>query len=240
MIDSDPVGGAKLDLKRHAKPIEGPRRGGRALSEDEQERVIAHLLTVAPESLVTSNRGPGGRAMQIAKRRNTIDLTLLQAGTGLRISEALQITIDNVESDDDGRMFVRAEITKTGFPRRIPGLDGRIQEHIQARVDDVPGPWLIGAPADPAKQWRKDGNGGAGGPMRDLYVDLARELDVPLMEHARAHLWRTTLSRRLRDAGVDPSNIADVMGHDEVTNKASYTDRTDTSALVAAFRRRYR
>jgi integrase len=238
LINHDPIGGAKLDLKRHAPARTGPRRGGQALDAGEQERVIAYLLDLDPESRVADgNRGRGGRAAKVKKQKNTIDLTLFQAGTGLRISEALQITKDLIELDADGQMYVNitAKIAKTGISRRAPVLDPRIQAHLEVLLQQ-PGCYLIGAPADPNKQWTRTGNGGATGQIAALYVEMATKLSIPLLEHQRSHMWRTTLNKRLEEAGVSQRDRAAILGHDEATNEASYTANSDTAAAVAAYR----
>ena len=72
-----------------------------------------------------------------------------------------------------------------------------------------------------------------------LYMRVAKEVDVPHMDFQRTHLWRTTLNKRLEEAGVQQSDRAAQLGHDEQTNERSYTDRTDTSALVSAYRGRH-
>ncbi len=94
----------------------------------------------------------GGRAATIAKQAATIDLTLFQAGTGLRISEALQIQKDLV-AVVDGQMFINVtkEIAKTGVARQVPVFDARIQARLEVLLSKA-GAYLIGAPADPDKQ----------------------------------------------------------------------------------------
>lgn len=246
LVDRNPLDGARLDFRRHAPAPDPdkPKRGGRGLTADEQEKVIEHLLALDPADGVPERvRGRWSFADRVAKRRATIDLTLLQAGTALRISEALQITCGLVDVDADGVMHVNVtkEIAKTGVARRTPVADSRVADHLRARLDAASGPdeYLIGAPSDPTKRWRPSGNGGAGKPVADLYQQLATELDIPLLEHARSHMWRTTLSSRYEEAGVPREHYAAVLGHDAQTNERSYTDRTDTSALVAAYRGRH-
>jgi integrase len=244
LTDRNPLEGAHLDLRKHAPVSDKPKVGGRGLRAAEQERVITWLLETDPaEGVEPPKRGRWTLADRVAKRRNTIDLTILQAGTGLRISEALQITCGHVYEGDDGvlRINVTKEIAKTGVARQTPVADPRIEAHLRARLDRAESldEFVVGAPADPMKMRRSSGNGGAGGEVAKLYQQLATELDVPLMQHARTHLWRTTLSSRYAEAGVDREDYAAALGHDEQTNEASYTDRTDTSALVKAYRRRH-
>ncbi|MGC5617471.1 tyrosine-type recombinase/integrase [Georgenia sp. Z1491] len=242
LVDKNPLEGARLDLKKNARPVTKPKVGGRALNAAEQERVITWLLFADPaQGVEPPKRGRWTLADRVSKRRGTIDLTILQAGTGLRISEALQITCDLLYVGDDGvlRVNVTKEIAKTGVARQTPVADPRIEAHLLARLNRARSPkeFVVGSPADPMKRWSSSGNGGAGGQVAILYRRLAEELDIPLMEHARTHLWRTTLSSRYAEAGVDREDYSAALGHDEQTNEASYTDRTDTSALVQAYRR---
>lgn len=245
LTDHNPLVGAHLNFARMAPaPDPGkPKRGGRALAADEQERVLAHLLTLDPErDVARSVRGRWSYEVRVAKRRNTIDLTLLQAGTGLRISEALQITRELMEVDDAGVLHVNVtrEIAKTGVARRTPVADRRITEHLLRRLDGLAdGEYVIGAPADSSNRWPTSGSGGATKPVAELYQQMATELLIPLLEHARSHLWRTTLSSRYEEVGILREHYAAVLGHDEQTNERAYTDRTDTSALVAAYRGRH-
>lgn len=245
LVSENPLAQASLDFSRHA-PQQDPaqfKRGGRALTSDEQERVVSHLLALDPAMGVARNtRGRWSYEIRLAKSRNTIDLTLLQAGAELRISEALQITGQMLETDDKGVLHVCVSpgIAKTGIARRVPVADPRITAHLMRRRATLHAhEYLIGAPADAKKRWSTSGSGGATKPVAELYKRLAEELDIPLLEHTRSHVWRTTLSSRYEEAGISREHYAAILGHDEQTNARSYTDRTDTRALVEAYRSRH-
>lgn len=244
LTDRYPLQGAKLDLKRGAKPSARPKTGGQGLKPDEQERVIVWLLGLDPaEGVEKPKRGRWGIEVRIAKRRRTIDLTLLQAGTGLRIGEALQVTRKLLYDGDGGVLHVNVtkDIAKTGIARQVPVYDPRIEAHLRKLLDQGtrPDEYLIGAPSDAMKRWGKTGNGGAAQQVAALYQQMAEELDVPLMEHARTHLWRTTLGSRLAEAGVDREDYAATLGHDEETNEKHYTEGVPTSRLAAAYRAKH-
>lgn len=245
LVDRNPLAEASLDFSRYAPEADPtvPKRGGRALSADEQDRVVAHLLSLDPaEGVAVKARGRWGYEVRMAKRRNAIDLTLLQASSGLRISEALQITSELLEVDDAGVMHVNVtpEIAKTGVARRAPVADPRITEHLLRRLAKMSaGEYFISAPADATKRWPTSGSSGATSPVADLYKQLAADLGISLLEHSRSHVWRTTLSSRYEEAGVPREHYAAILGHDEQTNARSYTDRTDTTALVEAYRSRH-
>jgi integrase len=154
----------------------------------------------------------------VAKRRNAIDLTLFQAGSGLRISEALQITLELLEVDDEGVMHVNVtrEIAKTGVPRRAPVADPRITEHLMRRLCTLSaGEYLIGAPVDSTKRWPTSGSTGATASVSELYKQLATDLAITLLEHPRSHVWRTPFSSQYEEAGVPREHYVAVPGHDE-------------------------
>lgn len=244
MINHNPLDGAALDLKKHAPESTRPDVAGRGLRPAEQERVIAWLLSADPaEGVEAPKRGRWSLADKVAKEERTIALTIFQAGTALRVSEALQLTFEHFNIQDEVlHIYVPKEIAKTGIARNTPVADPRIEEYLLARRDRASSPkaYVIGSPTDPMKMWRTSGSSSAGEMVRKLYPRLAVELDVPLMEDARTHLWRTTLSSRYSEAGVDRKDYAAMLGHDEKTNEASYTDRTDTGASVLAYRKAHK
>lgn len=70
--------------------------GGQALAPDEREKVISHLLSIGPNDVEPSKRGrytvKDGRNL----RRSVVEITLLQAVTGLCISEACLLARGNM------------------------------------------------------------------------------------------------------------------------------------------------
>ncbi|MFV0550449.1 MAG: hypothetical protein ACK5L6_00805, partial [Anaerorhabdus sp.] len=130
LIQGNPIRGEKIDLKANARPHEG-RKGGIAIAEADYHRIVDHLIALDPtEGVEKPKRGRWTLADRIAKRRNVIDLTLLQAGTGLRISEARQAWRGLFIDDADGlRVNVVKEIAKGGIPRTAYVLDERIAGH---------------------------------------------------------------------------------------------------------------
>jgi hypothetical protein len=129
LITADPIKGERLEFG----PKPAQQRGGKALSRAEYERVVDYLLNLDPAKNVQApRRGRWTLADRIAKRRNAIDLTLLQAATGLRISEASSISwSEHVELTDDGKL--RIEVS--------PGMskltgDATFQFSIQASLNE--------------------------------------------------------------------------------------------------------
>lgn len=244
LLTNNPIAGMNLNLRKHAPPPTGSKRGGVALSEAEQERVLAYLLELDPgEGIPQKQRGRWSYETRRAKQLCAIDLTLLQIGTGLRLKEALALQWSDVFYDEDGvmRVSVSSDVAKTRIARQPAVLDGRVQKRLDERRRHVQRDeqFVIGAPSDPLKRWGKTGNGGASQMLADLYMKVAKEADAPHMDFQRTHLWRTTLNKRLEEAGVSQDDRAAQFGHDVVTNEVFYTDNTDIRALATAYRLRH-
>ncbi|MGC4939399.1 hypothetical protein [Kribbella sp. DT2] len=244
LLTHDPIEGMSLNLRIHAPQLTGPKRGGVALSEAEQERVLVYLLELDPgEGIPQKQRGRWSYETRRAKQQCAIDLTLLQIGTGLRLKEALALRWTDVFYDEDGvmRVNVSKDVAKTGIARQPAVLDSRVQTRLEerrarARRDDE---FVVGAPSDPLKQWGKTGNGGASQILAELYMKVAKKARAVHMDFQRTHLWRTTLNMRLKEAGVSQADRAAQFGHDVETNETSYTDKTDIRAVTAAYRERH-
>jgi len=237
LIAGNPLSGMSIDLKSNAKPNVSAR-GGQALTRNQYYAVLDYLFAVDPtEGQSKPRRGRWSLDDTVAKRRNVIDLTLLQAATGLRVSEANAITWARhmeIDESDDIHVTVTADISKTHRPRRVPVLDARVAERLLTREDSVQDreAYVIGSPADSAALWDRRN---CGGEVAKLYVEIADALDIPLLLTARTHVWRSTLNSML--LGKVPEVVrAAYFGHDAAVNRASYTDLTDTSEMLSAAR----
>lgn len=113
-IPGNPLGGMAIDLRSSKPQPVGPRGGG-ALNRADWAHVIDHLLALDPAAEITMRQGRWSREDRIAKRRTAVDVTLIQAATGLRQAEALALTWGDVETGDDGQVIVtvRPEVSKT-------------------------------------------------------------------------------------------------------------------------------
>jgi integrase len=238
VINGNPLSGMSIDLKSNAKP-NTVERGGQALTRDQYNAVLEYLIELDPaDGQNQPRRGRWSLEDKIAKRRNVIDLTLLQAATGLRVSEAnALIWKRHVETDDNGviHVTVTKDISKTHRERRVPVLDDRVAQRLLTRQNDVlsQATHVIGSPADSTIEWDRRN---CGGEVADLYVELAEALDIQLLRTARTHVWRATLNSMLLEEVPEVIRAA-FFGHDAAVNRASYTDLTDTSTMVAAARR---
>lgn len=231
VIQGHPLAGVQIDLAG-GRP-RGRQRGGQALRRDEYRRVLEHLLTLDPaEGVEAPVRGRWTMANRVAKRERIVDLTLLQATTGLRISEALLITWDLV-CDDGQTMYIHIteEISKTHIARTVPVLDPRVADRLRrSRASSGGRGHVLAAPGGGAKHWDQNN---AGRLIRELYPQLAEACDAPLLETARSHVWRATLNSLLLES-VPEAVRAAYFGHDAAVNRTSYTDTTDTSGMLKA------
>lgn len=234
LLDHHPLRGMSIDLGE----VKTRRRadGGQAVTRAEYDRILDYLLAQRPGETDGLTL-----ARSIAKRRTAIDLTLLQMTTGLRISEARQITWSrHVHVDTDGtvRITVTEDISKTKRARTIPILDdaaGRVTAHLLARRDEIGGKYVIGAPVNPDTVWDRKNASDA---VESLYLELAEKCDVPLLGPggARSHVWRATLNSMLLD--LPEAARSAYFGHDSSVNRKAYTDLTDLTPLVEAAKTR--
>ncbi|SLN00522.1 hypothetical protein FM103_08250 [Corynebacterium xerosis] len=237
LITGNPLSGMRIDLSSAPKTT-GGKKGGVALSRQEYALVLDYLLALDPaDGVKAPKQGRWKLEDKIAKRRNAIDLTLLQAATGLRVSEANQVIFDDIEVDDGGAMHVSVseEVAKTGKSRRVPVLDDRVVDRVLTRrnVTSDSSSYVIGAPTDDKKVWERDNSQKA---TTTLYVEMANELGIAAFKTERTHIWRATLNSLLLDAVPEVVRAA-FFGHDAAVNRSSYTDLTDTSVMVTAARR---
>lgn len=233
LIPSSPIAGKRIDLARGRAP--GSARGGRALNAEDWSKVVGHLLTLDPaEGIEAPKQGRWTFADRVAVKRNAIDLTLFQAATGLRVGEAVALTWNDIDVDDQGQVYVTVSdlVSKTHRGRRAPILDRRVAERILARrgseVSDED--YIIGSPALPTRRWAQRQRGKA---IETLYLEMAQELEIKLLLTARSHVWRSTLNTLLLDS-VPEAQRAAFFGHNAATNRGHYTDVTDTSAMISA------
>lgn len=235
LLRANPLAGVRLNLGNSAKPVP-VKRGGQSLTRAEYQAVVDHLLAMDADAIVTAvakdRRRHGAR---VAKLQSSIDLTLLQAATGLRINEALSISWEDVVIDANGLMHVNisTNLSKTHRGRTVPVLDDRVQARLSGRREAQGGVGrVIGSPLAPRQPWDSTNAMKA---VAALYKDLSVDLSIATLATARSHVWRTTLNTLLVDQVPEVVRAAH-FGHSVEVNRGSYTDATDTSSLVAAAR----
>lgn len=227
LVAGDPLRGRRLDL-RSSKPANGPSRGGVALSEKGYLRTVDHLL-----GMDTDTRQGGERWSATWKRARAVDLTLLQASSGLRVSEANAITWDDVRVAKDGLMSIEVspEVSKTKRGRTAQVFDKRVAQRLLDHRDPN-GIYVIGAPMDRNKQWDV---ANCRQTIADLYKLLSEELKIDELATARSHVWRTTLNMILMDKLPDAVRSAQ-FGHTVAVNQTRYTDTHKVAVLESVAR----
>jgi integrase len=237
LITYNAIRGERLDLATGAKVHEGGKHGGVALSRNQYEAVLEYLLAVDPaDGAVRPSRGRWGLDDVIAKRRNAVDLTLLQMATGLRVSEARQAWCGLLVDSSEGMYVdVVAEIAKGGYARRAHVLDDRVVERLRERLSraDSPSELVVGSPYDTDKVWDARNCTKV---LESLYEEMAEGLGIEAFQTERSHVWRATLNTLT--VGVVPEvHRAAQFGHTTDVNRKSYTDTAMSSDMVAAARR---
>ena len=160
-------------------------------------------------------------------------LALLQAGTGLRISEALALTREDATVTKSSlAVTVQAEQSKTHRGRTVPMLDARCEKFWLERINAIgPGDPLIPAPGDEHSHWRTDNAVKA---CAALYRDIGARLEDEIVAGMRSHAWRTVLNNRAIARGASAEIRSAYFGHTEAMNARNYTDLTDVSAMRSA------
>lgn len=215
--------------------------GGQALTCDQREQVIVYLLSTEVAEIFAKNKAARlySREDQRAKQRLVVDATLLQAVTGMRISEVRQLRRERV-SEIDGVLIIEIspEESKTKKGRRIPILDERVEDRLRGRLlddDGDPSSLVFAAPSAPDKEWDASNAQKA---VRQLYIRLSETLNIPLLSEVRSHVWRTTLNNEWMDAGIPEVIRSAYLGHTEDVNRQYYTDLTDIRPIMTMLKKK--
>lgn len=236
LIKGNPLYGMSIDLSSPKQPAVS--RGGQSLSRDQWRKLLDHLLALDPaEGIERPKRGRFSLADRIAVRRNLIDLTLFQATTGLRVSEANEMCWSDVRVTDDGEVIVplSEEASKTHKGLLVQVIDPRVAERLLMRPSRSTGTdtYVIGSPADAHTRWDRDNCRKA---VARFYVELGQALGIELLGTGRTHVWRTTLNH-LTAGFVPEAERAAWFGHSQDVNRKHYNDYSDTARMVEAGRR---
>ncbi|PWH05362.1 hypothetical protein DEO23_12275 [Brachybacterium endophyticum] len=229
LLETNPIKGERIDLTSMARQREGVSSGPAvALTRDEYNRVVDYLVAMDPsQGIAAPRRGRWGLEHRVTMRRNMISLTLIQAGTGLRISEARQAWRGLVRDDvEHVSIDVHQSIAKGGIPRLAHVLDQRttwrIRELLLAHPEDPEDTLIVGQAGDRTKVWEL---AKVRAEARALYDQLAYALDIAKlsMPGHLTHIWRTTMNMQLMAAGVPPAARAQQLGHTEQVALDYYT-----------------
>ena len=241
IISANPLRGRQIDLHAEHQGNGGRRAVATALTRQQYWLVVDFLLARGSE-------GPANPARPAPKHaaRHSLhspvkwgaarDLILLQAGTGLRASEATSLRWDEVEDDGESMIVpVSAERSKTRAPRRA-AVVAEVAAHLRQRHLDRPGDtFVVSAPADGAKVWEPRARDKA---VAVLYVEMAEALGLDLLRRDfRSHGWRHSLNTITSDS-VPVEVRSALLGHTEEVNRTHYLDLSDLTAVARAMARR--
>lgn len=202
----------------------------RGLGRFEVDRV--EQVRRAPAALSDQQARDLLRAAQRTAPREHALVALLLA-TGLRISEAAALDVDDVPTTArTGQVMVRAG--KGAKPRVVP-LTGRALAAVRSWLHDSrqDGRGLTTTPTtrDPALWLGRNGRLS----VRQLQRSLSLVGGAAGMEHFTAHQLRHTAATRWLRAGVDVVTVAELLGHADLETTRLYTRPThaDLAAAVA-------
>lgn len=245
LADGNPLHREQLELPNVTLRKSAP--GGVALTAQEYDKAVKFLLNYEPETEfpITARGTPG----HINTRRRVVELALLQAGTGLRISEANRVKFEDIAQLDNGHVYIevtvdavakmseddKARLRANGVKvvRNAPVFDPRIAAKLlewkDAAVDQTH--FIIGSPYGRASEWDKSNRDKA---TTRLYKYIAAQTGIDKFEVIRSHSWRATLNTILAPAmSIDAR--ARFLGHTAEVNDRFYTDMATIRAGVNHF-----
>lgn len=228
LIDGNPLRGVHLDLP--TAPI--TTGGRRTLTETEWNTVIEHLLTRDVTPLLMPTKHKNIRKSTRAVHARAVRMTLLQAVTGLRISEANKVQWRHV-IESDGRLLIDAtkDIVKGRKDkekgRYIPILRNDVATYLHEHREDD-NTYVIGSPSTTANPWTATN---ADDVVPELYRQIATATGVALLADLRSHSWRATLNGVYADK-LPATTRAAIFGHTEEINDEYYSDRANIDAVL--------
>lgn len=230
MINASPISGKRIDLTGNSTQTSS---GNVALSLDEWNSSINYLLTLDPaDGVVPPKRGMYTLDDKIAVKANAIDLTLLQAFTGMRIGEATLATWEMATFNDNQLSIdLPPEITKTKNGRTVQVVNDELVDRFRSRFErarSLTHP-IIPSPAKPWTTWAPRQRNDA---VKELYLLLAKDLKITKLETKRSHVWRATVNTLAMMAGVPEAIRSEHLGHTTKVNRGHYTDARDGSLIA--------
>lgn len=229
LVPSNPIRGMSFDFlkaENHEEKYYPTQAEWRAF--------LDYVLADDPDSPMPGkeNVPQAHKAEAKARHARIIQLTELQLATGLRASEARQITWANV-SEADGTVWVTvpATISKTKVGRTIPVLVPEVGERLIARRggDDE----LVIPQPNSGKPWDKAGVHKA---VREYYEGVAEKSeDLAYLKQVRSHAWRGALNT-ITAPHLRPDIRAAYFGHTVKVNARAYTDHVSVKPMIDAVR----
>lgn len=202
-------------------------KGGQAVPEGEWRACVDYMLGLDPSEV--SKRGAYTIEQRIAQRRAVVEMTMLQAVTGLRISEARTLTWDKVHVTQDGmKVEITPDISKTHKGRFAAVLDPRVADRILARPHTDPEGRVFPTPTTGTGEWDRQNCQKA---MNKFMRTELSKVSPMLAEHS-SHVWRSTLATIADRRGVSEAVNAAQFGHSVQVDREYYNDQSDTADYV--------
>ena len=228
LTPSNPIRGMSFDFLKSENS-----EGKYYPTQAEWQAFLDYVLTDDPDSPIPGKENVPQAHKREAKARHAriIQLTELQLATGLRASEARQITWADVAQDDHGVVWVtvRPEMSKTKVGRTIPVLVPEVGKRLLARKgkDEE----LVIPQPNSGKPWDKAGVHKA---VRDYYEGVAgTSEDLAFLKKIRSHAWRGALNT-ITAPHLRPDIRAAYFGHTEKVNARAYTDHVNVRPMMKA------
>ncbi|MDC4232180.1 site-specific integrase [Actinomyces sp. B33] len=227
VVPSNPIRGMSFDFLRAED-----REEKYFPTQAEWRAFLDYVLADDPDSPMPGkeNVPQAHKAEAKARHARIIQMTELQLATGLRASEARQITWANV-SEADGTVWVTvpATISKTKVGRTIPVLVPEVGERLLARrgEDDA----LVIPQPTSGRPWDKAGVHKA---VREYYEGVAtKSEELAFLAKVRSHAWRGALNT-ITAPHLRPDIRAAYFGHTEKVNARAYTDHVNVRPMMEA------
>lgn len=229
LLDGNPLSGVSLDLE---VPRGKGSRGRRTLTRTEWDTVVEHLLTRDVSPLLIPSKHKNIRKSTRAVHGRVVRMTLLQAVTRLRISEANNVQWKHViEHGDHLLIDATRDIVKgrrgKEKGRLIPILREDVSDYLRSHREDDDH-YMIGCPSSTTKPWNPTN---ADDVVPELYRQVAEATDVALLADLRSHSWRATLHGVYADK-IDPATRTTIFGHTEQVADEYYTDRANIESVL--------
>jgi integrase/recombinase XerC len=190
---------------------------------------LPKALTVEEVKIATDQSGASlanKKPDQIWVKKRNLSLMVLIYATGMRISEALSITIADLKNKD------YLKVMGKGNKERIIPLLAPARSMVEEYIASLPF-----SLAGNDKIFR----GVSGKPLtRNLFakilLDLRRELGLP--EHLTAHAFRHSFATHLLENDTDLRIIQELLGHKSLSSTQHYT-KVNIAFLESAYKKSY-
>lgn len=199
--------------------------------------MINHLLTRDTTPLLMPTKHKNIRTSTKNVHARAVRMTVLQAVTGLRISEANEIKWENVIETDSGDVLldVPASIAKGkknhAKGRYIPLLRDDVAQYLISHRE-ADNHFVVGSPSTTEKSWTATN---ADDVVPELYKQIADTTGVSILADLRSHSWRATLHGVYADK-IDAHTRAAIFGHTEQIADQYYTDRRNIESVLRSTR----